>query len=345
MPEDIASEKAQARAVNKESDVLSQARDWLASGTPFALATVVETWGSSPRPAGSQLVVDRDGHFVGSVSGGCVEGAVIETALAVIESGAAQQLKFGVTDEQAWEVGLACGGRIEVRVESGDEIVSALAEDRDLRRPAVVLSWFDRNQQKLVHSPDALDDPVLCDAVRDALASDVARRVDVASGSVFVNPFNPPLRMLIVGAVHIAQELVPMAQRAGYEVTLIDPRAAFASQARFPGVQLVHKWPDAAIEAAAPDARTAIITLTHDPKLDEPALERALRSQVFYIGSLGSRRTHAKRLDRLRALGIQAAELDRIHAPVGLDIGARSPAEIAVSILAQVTQELRKRGR
>jgi xanthine dehydrogenase accessory factor len=330
-----------------EFDVVTQAQEWLARGTPIALATVVETWGSSPRPAGSQLVVDRDSHFVGSVSGGCVEGAVIETALAVIESGDSQQLEFGVTDEQAWDVGLACGGRIKVRVEPlgpGNELIDALAEDRVARRPAVVLSWFDRDEQMLVHSPDALDDPILSDAVSDALASDIARCIEQDSGSVFVNPFNPPLRMLIVGAVHIAQQLVPMAQRAGYEVTLIDPRSAFASEARFPDVELVLEWPDAALEAAAPDARTAIITLTHDPKLDEPALEKALRSRAFYIGSLGSRRTHAKRLNRLGALGFEAAELARIRGPVGLDIGARSPAEIAVSILAQVTQQLRQRG-
>jgi len=344
----MSEDRANARAPGMEFDVIAQARQWLSLGSPIALATVVETWGSSPRPAGSQLVVDRDSHFVGSVSGGCVEGAVIETALAVIESGDAQQLEFGVTDEQAWDVGLACGGRIKVRVEPlepGNELINELADDRVARRPAVVLSWFDRDEAMLVHSPDALDDPTLSDAVGDALASDIARSVDQQSGPVFVNPFNPPLRMLIVGAVHIAQQLVPMAQRAGYEVTLIDPRSAFASQARFPDVELVLEWPDAALEAAAPDARTAVVTLTHDPKLDEPALEKALRSQAFYIGSLGSRRTHAKRLGRLAELGLEEAELARIHAPIGLDIGARSPAEIAVSILAEVTQRLRQRAR
>jgi xanthine dehydrogenase accessory factor len=161
-------------------------------------------------------------------------------------------------------------------------------------------------------------------------------------GAEFVAIHNAPLRMVVVGAVHIAQALVPMARLAGYDVTLIDPREAFGSAPRFPGETVVHDWPDEAMAAAQPDARTAVVTLTHDTKLDDPALAVALRSPAFYIGCLGSTRTHARRVERLRAAGFSAAEIARIHAPVGLDIGARTPAEIALSALAQITQALRR---
>lgn len=154
----------------------------------------------------------------------------------------------------------------------------------------------------------------------------------------FVQVFNPPLRLVVVGAVHIAQQLVPLAATAGYDVTVVDPRRAWASGERFPGIALVTDWPDEALRTLAPDHRTAIVTLTHDPKLDDPALAAALSSPAFYIGALGSRRTQARRLERLRAQGFEAAALARIHGPAGLDIGAKSPAEIAVSILAQIIQ-------
>jgi xanthine dehydrogenase accessory factor len=161
-------------------------------------------------------------------------------------------------------------------------------------------------------------------------------------GATFVHVHNPPLRMIVVGAVHIAQALLPMARLAGYDPVLVDPRPAFGAEARFPGERIVEDWPDEALEALGLDARVAVVTLTHDPKLDDPAIVRALRSQVFYLGCLGSTRTHAKRVARLQEAGFSEDEIARIHAPVGLDIGGRSPAEIAVSILAQITLRLRK---
>jgi xanthine dehydrogenase accessory factor len=183
------------------------------------------------------------------------------------------------------------------------------------------------------------------EAAREALRRDTCVLVDEAGRRLFLQPWNPPLRMLIVGAVHIAQPLAAMAALAEYAVTVVDPRQAFATQERFPGVTLSGDWPDTALQALAPDARTAVVTLTHDPKLDDPALAVALRSPAFYVGALGSRKTHTARLARLRELGLSELELARIHAPVGLDVGARSPAEIAVSILAQVTQRLREPAR
>jgi xanthine dehydrogenase accessory factor len=180
------------------------------------------------------------------------------------------------------------------------------------------------------------------DALREAARNDKSGVVDTADGKVFLHVYNPPLRMAIVGAVHIAQPLCRMAALAGYDVTVIDPREAFASEERFPGVTLLGDWPDESMAKFAPDRRSAVVTLTHDPKLDDPALAIALRSDAFYIGALGSTRTHAKRLARLKEEGFTDEQMARIHGPAGLSIGAKSPAEIAVSILAQVTERLRR---
>lgn len=220
-----------------------------------------------------------------------------------------------------------------------------LLRHRDGKSPVVLATNLNTGAERLVR-PGGLDggglDPAVAEAAAEAFRSDRSRTVETGDGPVFVHVFNPPLRMIVVGAVHIAQPLARMAALAGYDVTVVDPRAAFATGERFPGVTLLTDWPDDALAALAPDARTAVVTLTHDPKLDDPALETALRSPAFYIGSLGSRKTHAARLQRLREAGFGGAGLDRINGPVGLAIGARSPAEIAVSILAQVTQALRR---
>ncbi len=179
-------------------------------------------------------------------------------------------------------------------------------------------------------------------AARAALAADKSQTVEGPDGPVFLQVHNPPLRMIVVGAVHIAQALAPMAALAGYQVTVVDPRGAFATQDRFPGVEVSDDWPDEAMEALAPDSRTAVVTLTHDPKLDDPALEVALKSDAFYVGSLGSKKTHLARTKRLARLGIDADAIALIHGPAGLPIGAKSPAEIAVAILAQVIETRRR---
>lgn len=209
----------------------------------------------------------------------------------------------------------------------------------DKRPVARVVRLSDGHEELLYESSD--DNPLHA-AVQTALRTDRADTIEIRKERWFIQPFNPPLRMVIVGAVHIAQPLVRMARMLGYDVTVVDPRESFANAARFPGLKVSDAWPDEALEIIKPDARTAIITLTHDPKLDDPALKLALESPAFYIGCLGSRRTHAARLGRLERKGFDAAALARIQGPVGLPLGARSPAEIAVSIMAQVTQTLRK---
>lgn len=306
---------------------------WHRDGTGAALATVVETWGSAPRRIGAQLVVGGDGRIEGSVSGGCVEGAVIVEALEALEDGKHRLLEFGVSDEDAFAVGLACGGTIRVLVEP---VGSALPEDMlaDLvaARAGRTGMAYEVNLETGVRR-------LVADGYGDRLRMD--RSGVEEDGQTFVAVHNPPLRLIVVGAVHIAQALVPMARIAGYDPVIIDPREAFASETRFPGEDIRHDWPDEAVAALGLDARTALVLLTHDPKLDDPALEAALKADVFYIGALGSTRTHAKRVARMEAAGFSADDIGRIHGPIGLDIGAAGPAEIAVAVLAQMTAVLR----
>jgi xanthine dehydrogenase accessory factor len=310
------------------------ALDWHRAGKGAVLCTVVQTWGSAPRRVGSQLVVSGLGEIQGSVSGGCVEGAVIVESLEALEDGKHRLLEFGVSDGDAFAVGLACGGTIRVLVEPvgpvlpGD-VLAELVEARAHRQAVAVEADLHSGARR-----------ILRDGYAERFRMD--RSGFEEDERIFVTIHNPPLRMLIVGAVHIAQALVPIARVAGYDPVLIDPRETFGSEDRFPGETIINEWPDEGVRAFGLDARTALVLLTHDPKLDDPALTEALRSDVFYIGALGSTRTHAKRVERLGAEGFTEAEIARIHGPVGLDIGAANPGEIAVSIMAEITRVLRR---
>ncbi len=323
-------------------EVLAQAAAWRAAGHDVALATVVRTWGSSPRPPGSQLVVADDGEFRGSVSGGCIEGAVVKEAQGVLRAGAPKLLHFGVTNEMAWEVGLACGGKVDVWVERADPaVIDELQRARAVKEPVVLATWLDGGEQKIVRGSGAGADPTLTDAARRALVRDEAEVVETARGSVFIQPQNPALRLIVVGAVHIAQPLARLASVAGFDVTIVDPRTAFASTERFPDVKVIAEWPDTALPPLGVDRYTAFVALTHDPKIDDPALTHALARDCFYIGALGSKKTHARRVERLKAQGIRDDAIARIHSPIGLDISAVSPPEIAVAIMGEITARLR----
>jgi xanthine dehydrogenase accessory factor len=306
---------------------------WHTAGIGAVLATVVQTWGSAPRRAGSMLVISGDGQMQGSVSGGCVEGAVVLEAQEALQDGQHRVLEYGVSDEDAFAVGLACGGTIKILVEPVGsalpiDLLEQLVAGRATRQALAYEVNIESGVRRLLHGghPDRLR------LDRSGLEDD---------DETFVAVHNPPLRLICVGAVHIAQALVPMARIAGYDPVLIDPRAAFAASDRFPGETILEDWPDEAVAKLGLDARTALVLLTHDPKLDDPALQAALDAECFYIGALGSKRTHAKRVDRMTAAGFSAAQIDRIHGPIGLDIGAAGPAEIAVSVLAEITAVVR----
>ncbi len=304
--------------------VLAAARAW--AGEPLAIATVTSTWGSAPRPRGSHMLIHADGRFEGSVSGGCVESDILATAADILAGAPFAVRRYGVADAAAWEVGLPCGGEIEVMVQP----VAADGFDPEL---------FDRIAAAADHG-DALTVATDLDtgisAPSDAGTQDAAARV-------FLNRYDPPRRLLIVGAVQIAQGLAAMAATLGIATTVIDPRARFLTMERFPGVTLDDRWPDEAIAALRPDAATAIVTLSHDTKIDDPALIAALAAPTAYVGALGSRRSHAARRERLSAAGVADRDLDRIDGPVGMDIGAIGPSEIALSIAAAMVRTFHAR--
>ena len=289
--------------------ILAAAIDW--AGAPMAIATVVETWKSAPCPVGTHMLVHADGRFVGSVSGGCVEGDVLERAHMVLAGAPPVLRRYGVADDAAWDVGLPCGGDIQVLVQpvSADGFPAHLFADIIQARSAGA----------------ALSVATDLESGRSAVLDDDA-------GAGFVNIYHPPRRLLIVGAVEIASALAAIAVSQGVDVTLCDPRGRFLTAERFPGIRLDDRWPDDAVKAFAPDSRSAIVTLSHDPKIDDPALAAALASPAAYVAALGSVRSHQARLARLSAAGVSAEQCARIEGPAGVAINAISAPEIALSI-------------
>jgi len=332
---------------------------WLSEHKPFAIATVIKTWGSSPRPVGSLLIVSNKKEMAGSVSGGCVEGAVIRAALPLIENGGADILNFGVSNEEAWSVGLTCGGKVDVFVElfvafsgqSGEKGVWAALKDcltSDL--PFVLLTKLAKGgtSHHLV-LPDGQSHglPLSDGLLESALKAYTERKSQVLeeggeSYFAFVSP--PKSQMLIIGAAHITAHLVQLANMHGFETTVIDPRGVFANKTQFPHPpdKLLVEYPSGVLRQFKLDAYTYAVILSHDPKIDDNALHVLLKSEVAYIGALGSRRTHAKRIARLQEAGFTEREIARVHAPVGMDIHAKTPAEIALSVMGEVIKEKNK---
>ena len=324
-------------------DVLAAVRELLDLHEHVALATVVETWGSSPVPVGGRMVIAGDDTFQGSVSGGCVEGEVIVAAAEVVGDGRPRLLTFGVSNETAWQAGLPCGGNVSVLLvrlsrHDGfallDRVIAATA-----RREVVALATDTTSGAMRAHTP--ADAPP---HVADCIARGKSAMATAGDGSLqFVQVAVPPPRVLVVGATHIAQHLVAMLRLVGYDAVVVDPRTAYATPERFAGTRLVTEWPDDALPALGLDAHTAVVAVAHVPDIDDAALRLALRAGCFYVGALGSTRNHARRRERLAAAGIGADEIARIRAPIGLDIGAEGPAEIAVSILAEIVARWRGR--
>jgi xanthine dehydrogenase accessory factor len=289
---------------------------WMHDGHKVAIATVLQTWGSAPRPTGSHMIVRDDGLFEGSVSGGCIEGEVIAGAQTSLASNVSKSLSFGVADAMAWEVGLACGGQISI-------LVQPLG---DAHFPPLLLARIVEETRSGRIMQIEIDE-----------TKGTAKIAETEKPDDGTFSYAPAARLAIVGAVHITQYLAPMASQLGYQVTIIDPRDMFARADRMQALQVIPAWPDEALAGWKPDGSSAIVALTHDPKLDDPALASALQSPAFYIAALGSRKNHSARLQRLQALGFSDSDCNRIHGPAGLAIGAKSPAEIAISVLAQMT--------
>ena len=301
-------------------EVLGELNDWTAAGEEIALCTVVETWGSSPRPIGSKMVVTRSGKMAGSVSNGCIEGAVFEEAQKVLASGRPRIAAFGVADDVAFEVGLACGGHIEVFVQPLTAEHRRAIELMNHNRAGMLRTNLVSGATELVEGTPP--------------GSELARR----DGDAFIEPLRRQAHMVIIGAIHIAIPLHRLAKLMGYRVTVIDARAKFATRERFPEAdEIVVAWPDEAMEKLEVDNSTYVVILTHDPKFDLPALRSVLGKDAGYIGAIGSRKTNQNRFDALRNEGFTEAQLSRVHGPIGLDLGSRGAEETALGILAEVT--------
>lgn len=320
-------------------EVLSGAAGWLADGAAVALATVMRTWGSAPRAVGAHMAVRADGRFIGSVSGGCVETSVITTALEMLAKGTPlERLSFGVSDETAWSVGLACGGTIEVLVCRADRpaIEAVLAAVKASDAVALVSDLASGHQAAIAVATGAgqtrFDDTDMAALCRLADSDSSG----FLSDEIFARCYGPAWSLLIVGAVHIAEALALLASRGGFAVTVIDPRRAFLRADLFGSARLLCEWPEPAILAPLVNTRTAVVALAHDPKIDDPALAFSLPGKAFYVGALGSTKTAQRRRARLLEGGLAEAAMDRLSAPIGLDIGARTPFEIAVSVYAEI---------
>lgn len=328
---------------------------WLTQRQSIALATVLQTWGSAPRGVGAKMALTQSGQIAGSVSGGCVEGAVVEAGVEVLKTKRPQLLHFGVADETAWTVGLACGGKIEVFVQALDPdlyaaVQRAITEDRLAATVTIIRGPVEFVGRELIvyedGSPEgtlgtSLDEPAIA-AARAALLAGQGRRLtlsDIASEpiEIFIDVLLTAPTLIMVGGVHIAVALAAIAKTLNYRTIVIDPRRAFGNEARFPHVdRLIQAWPDDAFKQISLTRSTAVAMLTHDPKIDDPALKMVLPSPAFYIGALGSRTTQEKRRQRLLKAGVAEAQVDRLQGPIGLAIGAKTPEEIALAVMAEI---------
>jgi xanthine dehydrogenase accessory factor len=344
---------------------------WRAEGAGVGRAVVVRTFGSAPRPEGAVLLVTDDGRLAGSVSGGCVEGAAAEEILAARKAGRERVIRYGISDEQAWDVGLACGGTIDVLISPlvPDSAAEAARETRDglgdgraivtvlpADSPPAAFGAHPPGQGSepvaplVVHDDGRLEgslgdrvlDAALNEAGQAALAQGVSRTVEIGGRQLFIEAYPVRPRLVVVGAVEVSRTLVRLAKELGYETVVIDGRAAFATEARFPDVdRLIVGWPDEVADEIGLGPADAVAVLTHDVKFDEPAIIAALARGCRYVGAVGSRKTQADRRARLVEAGVAPADLDRLRGPIGLDLGGRLPAETALAILAEVVSERR----
>ena len=332
-------------------ELLPQITAWAHLGKPFALARVIQTWGSSPRPVGSALIISDDGEMAGSVSGGCVEGAVVKEAKNVLAQQMGKRLAFGVSDDEAWSVGLTCGGKVQVYLQpfptgqsqEGDVWHALIQSLNDNKSGVLVTTLIDGVTTSSFLSMEgtmlgpALPEELLVKA-REAFSKRVHESVAIGEAQYFIHVFPRKSQLLIIGAAHITADLVQLAHLHDFETTVIDPRGAFADRTQFVQApdQIVVKYPSEVLDQYPLDANSYAVILSHDPKIDDDALKILLRSKVAYIGALGSRKTHDKRITRLIQAGFSEEDIKRIEAPIGVDINALGAKEIALSIMASV---------
>lgn len=337
-------------------DLITTIETWRARGDAIAIATVVQTSGSTPRPIGAKMIVNSRGEFAGSVSGGCVEGAVIEQAMEVIKTGKPKLVKYGIADETAWDVGLSCGGMIQVWLEVPSfrfeednwlNVITRAIQADELCAVVTIINGASLGAKMIVYpdgrtSGDLGDATLRSQVVRDALNAmklESPQHGVYGDTEIFIDVFAPKPKLIIFGGVHTAIPLTQFAQALGFHVTIVDGRARFATRERFPTAdEIIVAWPDEALAQTRTriDSSTYIAILTHDPKFDIPALHALSKMNPRYIGSMGSRETRAQHFAELRAMGVSEEFLARVHGPIGLDIGARTPEEVALAIMAEI---------
>ena len=306
---------------------MTDVKAWLESGDPVALATVISTWGSAPRPAGSRMAISQSGKIAGSVSGGCLEGEVFEQAQAILKGKPARLFHYGVSDDLAWTVGLSCGGEVDVLIEPLTEVHRDLIGALEAERPVVLTTGVGE-------APGARQ---LLTAAQGDVAELLEQENPVRRDGLFLEPFPRPPELFIFGGSHVAIPLTRLATALGFRVTVVDARSKFADRQRFPEArQVIHAWPDEVLKDLPMDGSTYVVILTHDPKFDDPTIQAALKGRPRYIGAIGSKKTHRERVARLTAAGVKPAALERVHAPIGLDLGAQTAEETALAILSQM---------
>ncbi len=329
-------------------DILETLNNWLKENRKIALATVVETWGSAPRQAGAKMGITADMGMCGSVSGGCVETAVVQEALDTLEDGKPRLLYFGVSDDTAWDIGLACGGKISVFVEPLEvawwEAIEQHVQQDKAYVTIMILKGDHIGKKMLLDETGVVYSTIpddFCDAFinagQNALKQNKSSRESLLDQDILIDIYQPRPRLVIVGGAHVAIALNTIAHLLGFRVMLIDPRRAFATKERFPDVEMIsHSYPDKAFAEMGITAETYIAILTHDPKIDDPALRAALPANAPYVGVLSSKRTHEQRIKRLTEGGLSTELLARIRTPIGIEIGAKTPEEIALCIMAEI---------
>ncbi len=348
--------------ISINNDIFINAKKWHDKGIKTAIATVINTWGSSPRPVGSQLIVNENGQFFGSISGGCIESDVIMAAKDIINHDKPKfikpkLIKYDISNENAWQIGLTCGGEIEILIEKFDDkaaninniikskidkiSIAIITNITNGEKAAYKNSNNDKSKIDYIAGEEIItndkESQELIIAAKNALKLNQSVNLKLANKHYFIKIISPIKCMVIIGAVHIAQALSSMALISGFKVIIIDPRSSWATAERFPNIKIIQEWPEDIMDKLDITNKMAIITLSHDKKFDDPALEYAIKSKAFYIGALGSKRTHAKRIKRLDKSGFNKQEINKIDAPIGMDIGAKAPAEIAISIMANIT--------
>ena len=327
--------------------ILEKAYEWIKDNQKIVIITVVETWGSSPKPIASKMIVNENKEFFGSVSGGCIESFIIQESLEVIKKNDSFKIKkFKISNESAWNVNLSCGGEITVYLEEmnfREKILEQIMQKQKNKLEFALLTNLSTGENEIFEKKKPLNKNF--EKFTDQINSYYLSKNNgvIKDSNIFIECYNNPLKVIIIGAVHIAQYLTDFADKFDFEIYIIDPRNYFGTKERFPNVKIINEWPNEAFQKIKIDSNCALIGLTHDPKIDDPALQYALKKKFFYIGALGSKKTHEKRCDRLKKAGFTRSEIASIHGPIGINLGGKSAPEIALSIIAQLVNEIYKK--